>query len=407
MSFNKDMKINVSSRKKSIFDHLMMVMLFFAAVNFTKRFELFLLFAFVFFVALPKRCIKINVSFLVLCFFSLFQLMFNVSVQNSFYQSIMAFIYPLCYLIGNSFCSIKDSLNEHEEFTNKVIYITASGTLIHYLLNWYKNNASVGNGMNERNTIDFWSNEIMSATGQATLACLSLCVISAFLFSNVGKKEKVFSIISLAAIIGYNFVLAGRTIFAMMLILFLFSFLFRMVANKKGNFKTIIIVVAVIIAIVLIYSNNVFGVKSFFEQSNLHDRFSGKYSQDIDDDARLEHKLDYLKYIDDFPFGGGNIRRILGFSAHDLYIDTYDESGIFATFAIIAFIISSVIRAVKCVKNKAIPLDTRHLLACVYLGVNIQFWLEPIMRGVPWLLAFYCLIDGAVTAMLDKASQKQ
>ena len=116
--------------------------------------------------------------------------------------------------------------------------------------------------------------------------------------------------------------------------------------------------------------------------------------------------MDYLKYIDRYPFGGNNIREILGFSAHDLYLDTYDESGIFATFTIIDFIISSIIRAIKCVTNKTIPLETRHLLACVYLGVNIQFWLEPIMRGMPWLLAFYCLIDGTVTAMLDRASRK-
>lgn len=407
MSFNQNLNINSSNTTNSIYEKSMLLLLFLAAVNFFGGFGYFLFLSFFIFVITPNRCFRFNMSFLLLSFFSLFQLVFNVSVQSSPYNMILALIYPISYLMGHSFCSAKDSLDKHNKCVYKIIYVTSFGTLVHFLLNWYKNSSSVNSGVTERNTIDFWSNEVMSATGQAALACFSLCVISAFLFSSVGKKEKIFSIIILGAIIAYNFILAGRTIIAMLLILVVFSIFFRMKVYKKGNIKIIIIVALVLLAILLMYTNDVFGMKSFFEQSNLYDRFNGKYSQDVDDDSRLEHKLDYLKYIEQFPFGGNNIRGILGFSAHDLYLDTYDESGIFATFTIIAFIISSIIRAVKCVKNKTIPVDTKHLLACVYLGVNIQFWLEPIMRGMPWLLAFYCLIDGAVTAMLDKTSQKQ
>ena len=408
MTFNPNLTINSASRKKNIFETVTLLMLFFSAVNFASRFEYFLFLAFVVFVVTPNRSFRLNLSFLILCFFSLFQLFFNVTVQSSLHNAITAFVFPISYIMGCSFVSAKDSFDDHNGWVNRVILITSSGTLVHFLLNWYENRDSGHSGMAqiERNTHDFWTKDVLSATGQATLACLALCVIAAFLFSNVDRRKKLIASMCLLAIIMYNLVLAGRTILALLLVLVAFSFLFRMFAYKKGNLKTIVVVLVILVAIFLIYQNDVFGVKSSLEDSNLYDRFNGKNSQDIDDDTRLEHKLAYLNYLDRYPFGGNNIRTLLGFSAHDLYLDTYDESGVFATLMVIAYIIASITRVVKCVKNRLIPIETRHLVACVYLGVNIQFWIEPIMRGTPWLLAFYCLIDGTVTAMLDRVSRK-
>ena len=47
------------------------------------------------------------------------------------------------------------------------------------------------------------------------------------------------------------------------------------------------------------------------------------------------------------------------------------------------------------------------VIVCVYLVCNIQFWLEPIIRGVPWLLATYCFIDGTVTNLLGQEKRRR
>ena len=99
-------------------------------------------------------------------------------------------------------------------------------------------------------------------------------------------------------------------------------------------------------------------------------------------------------------WGGENINTLFGHRAHDLYLDTYDEAGLIALITIAIYIICSLSRMVKCLKCKSLSTQVKLLIACVYVACNIQFWLEPILRGVPWLLASYCFIDGAVSRLI-------
>ena len=195
--------------------------------------------------------------------------------------------------------------------------------------------------------------------------------------------------------------LAGRTSFALLIILLVAALLHYLIVQKKARIKTILIVLLVLALIFVIYSANLFNVKKMIETSNFYDRFvTSDTAQEIDEDSRMENKLAYLERMPNHLWGGGHIRADFGHSAHDLYLDTYDESGILAFIAILAYIFASLIRMLRCLTNKTIPFELRQLIGCVYLVVNIQFWLEPIIRGMPWLLAFYCLIDGAVTSLL-------
>ena len=110
-----------------------------------------------------------------------------------------------------------------------------------------------------------------------------------------------------------------------------------------------------------------------------------------------------LKYL----WGGNQLHEIHGGYAHDLYLDTHDNAGIITLLAIVIYIVSSLRRAVKCITNKRLSRDIRVLVLCVYLVCNIMFWLEPIMRGMPWLLTSYCYIDGAVTYLLAQEAKSR
>ena len=146
-------------------------------------------------------------------------------------------------------------------------------------------------------------------------------------------------------------------------------------------------------------SINAFGIVDRFVESNFYDRFYGKFSEsDISDDGRLPKKLNYLKYMLDYPLGGGNIRKITGY-AHDIVLDTYDEAGVFALLAILILLFSDALKCLRMYRNISLCGDTKILFLTVFLLIILQFMLEPILLGTQWLMACYCVISGALSRM--------
>ena len=210
----------------------------------------------------------------------------------------------------------------------------------------------------------------------------------------------------MSTIVLYNFVLAGRTIFALILILVAVAFLYKSFTSKGIiNIKTIFWISFVILIIIVFYNYDTFGIKSTFENSNFYNRFFGEYSQDIYEDNRLETKLYYLKNFEISWLGGGAIRNEIGLYAHDIYLDTYDDASIFALISIVIYIIASLSRVISCLKNKHLNFNTKQLIFCIYISANIQFFLEPVLHGEQWLFASYCLIDGIVACVLNKTRE--
>ena len=306
----------------------------------------------IFFVLSPNRKVSLNASSVVLLLFSLSMMIFNPSSHTSYTNIIRPFTYPLCYIMGTNLFARNDNneicLEREENKVSVIIYVLTAGAMLHFLLNMLTNW-----DVTTRHVVDFWTKEEASATSQAVLACLMVAVAMAFLFSQVGKTKKIIAIVSLVLIISYNFILAGRTLFALIIIMAIFALVYSCFANKKSLIKSIVIVLTIVAVFALAYKINLFGIKSAFESSNFYDRFiGGKVTQDMEDDVRMEHKMAYIKYFLDYPWGGGNIREIYGHSAHDLYLDTYDESSIFALITIVIYIIQSLRRMIKCFRSK-------------------------------------------------------
>lgn len=318
---------------------------------------------------------------------------------------IRAFTYPLCYMMGMTlFRDSRESqteLYEAERNTAKAIFFLTAGATGHFALNMI-----VNFGADSRDGIDFWTKGTMSATGQATLAGMLIALIAAFLFSNVGKRKKLIAIAALGVVVAYNLILAGRTLFVLLFILCVFAYIYRNKVQHRKFLKTVLVIALIVALLIVLYSVNLFGIKDAVEGSNFYDRFyGGDSTQNIDDDKRMTHKMAYVTRMLDHPFGGGHIRAEYGHSAHDLYLDTYDESGVLALLFIAVYITLSLSRLVKCMKSKHISFETKQLVACTYIVINIQFWLEPIIRGMPWLLASYCFIDGVLTYLLNEEAQ--
>ncbi|MBQ5614641.1 MAG: hypothetical protein IIU82_06440, partial [Tidjanibacter sp.] len=73
-----------------------------------------------------------------------------------------------------------------------MVFTLAVGCLAHYALNYISNL-----GADARNTTDFWTDMVASATGQAMIVCITLGAAIACLFSDVSWKKKAFAVVSL------------------------------------------------------------------------------------------------------------------------------------------------------------------------------------------------------------------
>ena len=135
------------------------------------------------------------------------------------------------------------------------------------------------------------------------------------------------------------------------------------------------------------------------EESFLANRFGPSGSMDIDETERVDQKKSYLQGIWAYPLGGGHFRKIAGY-AHDIFFDTFDEAGIFAFIAIIIYVVAAASRMVKVAKDKQLTNNFKFLILCTYLACFMMFCLEPVILNAQWMIASFCLIDGAVSSFL-------
>lgn len=317
--------------------------------------------------------------------------------------------WPLVYVIGYGLIIPKGDKREDfyiaERRARTVLMVVATGFFTHFVLNWLIN---IGSSDLNRNTVDFWTGESRAATGQAILVCMMIGVFVAILFSTNGLRKKLLAVIGLCVTAIYNFQLGARSIFLMILVSAFLALLF-MFRNQRGGSRKIKILVflAILVAVlVIVYQNDAFGVKTSFEESNFFKRFFARSSNmDITEDSRMDRKLQYLSLMPRFLWGGGYIHSIVDGYAHDAYLDTYDEAGLFALVAIIAITISAVMRLWKVIKSKVVSFETRQLFFCVYILIFTQFVTEPIFAGAPQLLVAFILLHGTVSRLSDNIRQ--
>lgn len=386
----------------TLLQKLTLFLLVFAGMDFMGQYKIITMATCIVFILLKVRFI-INIDLLWLALFATSFTVFSPAGDRTVTYLIAPFIYPLAYCVGLNFLPVNNQSLAEKNFRTAVITVSI-GPFIHFILNFLYN---LGKDI-ERNTYDFWSKDILSATGQATLALMMLVVAVVMLFTNVRGRTKVLSVAVVVTIFVYNLMLAGRTLFVMLLLIFATSLLFLIAKGNKRSkkYKTLLIIVLITLALVVLYNANIFGIQDAVESSNFYDRFFGRLStEDIEEDSRLDRKLSYIENFGKSFWGGIHLRPLYG-HAHDIILDSYDEAGIFALVAIIAFLISVVMRLIKCITSKTLKFETQQLILGMYVAILAQFMIEPIIQGMPWMFILFCFIHGMVTR-LDKMSKSE
>lgn len=380
------------------FTSFILLTLFLTAVNFANLWVYWFLLSFVLFFFTPNRKLRFDISTAILLIFAIAMFPLNGDKSIGLSEIVQPFSYVCAYVMGSSFISRCKSKDGYDKVMQLIVYVFSFGFLLHYFLNFVVNIS-----ITERNTIDFWTGKTLSATCQAALACMSVGVVSALFFSNTSRKSKVLAVLCVLVIILYNLVLAGRTLLFMMVIMMLLAYGYRCTQYKQSVGNGIYLLALLGLAL-LIYNNDIIGINRIFEGSNFYNRFFGDAWQGLLDDGRLDLKFKYLKYLWDYPFGGERIRAIVGNYAHDLYLDTYDQYGVFAFLSICVYMVLSLVRMYRFLRFSNVSFEIKQIAFCVSVALNIQFWLEPIIQGVPFLLIAYCMVDGVVSAVLENNS---
>ena len=374
-------------------------LLFLATLNIFNKMVYMIFAAFLVLLTFKKLDTEINLTAIFLILFSFALILFSYGsgiFKNGIFASIRNFMYPLTYIIGYNICSKEDSENK---FQNIMIFV-GLGSFFHYVLNMFINTEAEG-----RNTKDFWSANVVSATCQAALCCIAIGIFGAVLYSKRKAGYKILAIAGLISILVYNLVLAGRTSVALMLIVLVAGFGYYSVINKTQRLKTVLPICFVALFFALAIHFNWFKFGDYVFDSNLFERFTEETTISSSS-GRTDFKLEYLKYILIYPFGGGKIYNEVGRYAHDLLLDLYSDAGTIAAIIILVILLISLKNTFKVFKNKNISTDMKMLVFCVYIVIYIQFFLEPIMAGMPWLLALFLFYNGMISRRLEPTEKE-
>lgn len=373
---------------------MILCLLFLAAINFDAKFFYFAFGAAIVTMFFLRR-IKMNAVSVVYLALGLLMGAFHASLDLMSALRPLAFflVYLVGYNIPRSFLARKDGKKE-QDVTYQLLVTVALGSFAHLMLNFLLN---MGNDL-DRNTVDIWSGEIMAATGQAALGCIMMGLGAAMVIQPDKKRSRLFGVIVIAGMLLYNLALAGRTLLVILLICLAVGSLYAAAKSGRSTTKRLKIVIRIsILALVLLtaYLLNIGGVRGFVEDSNLYQRFFEDAELGISETGRWANRVLYLKKMLEYPFGGLHMRERFGY-AHDLLLDAYDEFGILALLLLLLAVADGCRQLYLFCKNEDHKLSYRVALLCCYTAILLEFCVEPIFAGMPWLFVCYSLINAAL-----------
>lgn len=341
----------------------------------------------IFYIIKRKKILMINKSMLILILFSV-----SYAVISFYYNKgdLFLLLGPiLAFYIGRMICNKKEGA---EGYITKCIFSIAIGFFLHAMLNYFTNTEEIG-----RNTIDFWTKEMMAATLQATMLTMIMSTLFYTLFYIKEWKYKIVMLIFIILAFTYDMILATRTLLIITASSFLVSWLVYTCLNKKykNMIKSVLVIAILWIAFVSIYENNLLEIKEKVEESNLFSRMNDDDTISSDE-GRFQTQIIAIQSLWQYPFGGnheliGNLRY-----AHNMWLDVAKQTGIIPFVLLIIFFVTNIIQLIKVIKSKDVTEQFKVLLIGIYISVILNFLVEPILQGIPLYFVCFTIIMGLV-----------
>lgn len=354
-----------------------------------------------------KSTFKMTVDLLFIWLFSLsYFLILNYYGRGDLGSIFAYMIGPVgSFFIG--YCIVKSN----NKFIFKTIMAIVFGNFIHGVLNmimYFRLYGFTTSVIGVRRFPDIWLGFELTSTLQGTFYTL---IVSLLFYSMIllTRKEKrglaIILLISTVFSIMVSFIMGNRTLTVIMLISFISNFLLYIILTKRNPQKIIKIIVFTIILILgtgLLYSNNVFGVREFVEGSTWYMRSN---IMAANEDPRIALYQKAISQMFDFPFGGYKMNLVTNSYVHNLWLDVLYATGLIPFFFLIVYTFKSIKNLIRLIKQKNTGIELKIFIFSIYTGFLLNFMVEPILEGVPYMFLSFCIINGMIRKQLDLYKQ--
>lgn len=401
----KNVKMDRITFERIKFDWLWLVMIFLFSLNFLAKPNYLLMGVSIIgtAVALYKTStFKMTIDLLLIWLFSLsYFILLTYHGRGSIGAMLTYMIGPvLSFLIGYSIVNFKN------EFIFKTIMAIVLGNFIHGFLNmtsYFRLYGFTSSIIGSRVLPDIWTGKVLSATLQGTYYTLISSLLFYSLILLINKKRKELALVILLSTVFSllaTFIMGNRTLIAIIFITFLSNFiLYSALTRKKPRYiiKIIFFIAIFVLAIYLFYTNNIFSIRKFVEGSTWYMRSN---TMVVNEDPRIQVYQRAMLQMFEFPFGG--YRMDLGLSyAHNLWLDVLYATGLIPFFFLIVCTFKLIKNLVQLLKQKNTDIEFKIFIFSVYTGFLLNFMVEPILEGVPYMFLSFCLVNGMIRKQID------
>jgi hypothetical protein len=128
------------------------------------------------------------------------------------------------------------------------------------------------------------------------------------------------------------------------------------------------------------------------DTSNLIKRYQYGAALDRADNYRSSSILRGLGLMFEHPFGGLKNTEYY----HNMWLDIGRVAGILPFLCMMVYTIVVNVHLIRILSKKELGAQFRYLLFCIYLGIQLNFFVEPIIEGLMGFFLAFTVINGMV-----------
>lgn len=342
-----------------------------------------------------KKRIKVNITTVILIVFVVAYLIPEFASGQR--ATIRLIFLPIAFLLGYNYY---DDIDEKDILTSYLVI--AVGMATHVILSIVLTMSQ--NGIKTGYTAvytDIWSRTITSTTGLMSNFVLFLPV---FVFA-LSKGGKYYTFISFSLLgVLFSVMTGNRSTLVLFVVATIVGVLISLFSKqRKSAFIMIVFIALLVMFVVLAYQFNWLGIRGIYDNSYMSYRLSFNKANDASllDSGRWEAKGMYISKMLDYPWGGGALREEVGIYAHDIWLDTWSSGGCIAFTALVIYLAGFIYRMIKFILAVN-DISIKILFASFSVVLFMQFFVEPVLNGAPWLFISANLFDGMIAKYLSQ-----
>lgn len=399
------MKNYINKSRNDLVEVIFIIILFLFSLNFMNKANyIYVALVSIFIIWMYKKKVKISLTsefFILTLGFTLYFLIYNINFSVSLQSFITFWIGPIFgYFLGYHIINKKSNLD-----IIKVSSIIVWGLFSYGMLNMI---LYFTRGVDGRLVPNIWTGGWTTATLQGTFFTLICSLLFYSIYIVESRFKKVCLIFSILFCIYSTLQIASRTILIIIFITLIVNVMLYVYLNqtKYKRLLNIFLKMLLIISIIIIcYNINFLKIKDIYEQSEFYNRVNSEYQTNLQEDPRFEMYRTVIKEMFNYPMGG---KKISGINyAHNLWLDIANVVGIIPFFLIVLYSIMTLLTIAKFIKNKYIREKKKYLVISLYSSMTINFMVEPILEGVPYMFIIMCILNGATRKELNEARRSK